>query len=170
MDESNPTSIADLYQDPANARRHTPRNVGMIEQALSEVGAARSIVVDETGTVLAGNATVEAAAQAGITRVQVVDADGETIVAVRRTGLTPEQKLRLALYDNRSAELAEWDDEMIAAIQAANPTHLTGLFTDEELDLITPTPRNVEFKAYDESVADEVEYHECPNCGHQFPK
>src|SRR5690349_25083987 len=66
------THIKDLTPDPANARQHNPRNVGMIQDALQEVGAARSIVIDEAGTILAGNATVEAAAAAGITRVQVV--------------------------------------------------------------------------------------------------
>jgi hypothetical protein len=109
-------TIADLKQDSRNARKHTPRNVGMIEKSLGEVGAARSIVIDELGNILAGNATVEAAANAGMERVQVVDADGETIIAVRRTGLTPEQKVKLALYDNRTAELAEWDSEVLAGL------------------------------------------------------
>ena len=50
---------------------------------------------------------------------QVVDADGQTIIAVRRTGLNAHQKARLALYDNRSAELAEgWDAEVLRAMQA----------------------------------------------------
>jgi len=51
------TTLASLRPDPNNARRHTPRNVGMIETALREVGAARSIVIDEDGVILAGNAT-----------------------------------------------------------------------------------------------------------------
>lgn len=124
-------TIADLTPDPRNARAHTPRNVGMIETALNEVGAARSIVIDEDGVVLAGNATIEAAAQAGIERVQVVDADGNTIIAVRRSGLTPEQKTRLALFDNRAAELADWDAGVLAAL--AEEIDLSGLFRDEEL-------------------------------------
>jgi len=126
------TTLADLKPDAANRRRHTPRNVGMIVNALHEVGAARSIVIDESGRVLAGNATVEAAAEAGIERVEVVDADGETIVAVRRVGLTDEQKRRLALYDNRSAELAEWDTAQIAADLEAGLS-LEGLFTPAEV-------------------------------------
>jgi len=28
----------------------------------------------------------------------------------------------------------------------------------------------VEFPEYDESVADSVQYAECPECGHRFPK
>lgn len=128
------TTLADLTPDPNNARRHNPRNVGMIERALGEVGAARSIVIDEDGTVLAGNATIEAAAAAGIERVQVVDADGETIVAVRRTGLTLAQKTALALYDNRAAELATgWDADVLAAIAEAGEVDLSALWRDEEL-------------------------------------
>ena len=126
-------TLADLTPDPRNARRHNPRNVGMLEKALGEVGAARSIVIDEHGVVLAGNATIEAAGRAGIERVQVVDADGETIIAVRRTGLTAKQKTRLALYDNRTAELADWDADVIADLLATERELLDGLFADDEL-------------------------------------
>ena len=126
-------TLADLTPDPRNARRHNPRNVGMLEKALGEVGAARSIVIDERGVVLAGNATIEAAGRAGIERVQVVDADGETIIAVRRTGLTAKQKTRLALYDNRTAELADWDADVIADLLATERELLDGLFEKDEL-------------------------------------
>jgi len=126
-------TLADLTPDPRNARRHNPRNVGMLEKALGEVGAARSIVIDENGVVLAGNATIEAAGRAGIERVQVVDADGETIIAVRRIGLTAAQKTRLALYDNRTAELADWDADVIADLMANERAMLDGLFENDEL-------------------------------------
>ena len=133
MEEESILTLGDLVPDPKNARRHNPRNVGMIEQALNEVGAGRSIVIDEKGTVLAGNATIEAAAQAGLERVQVVDADGRTLIAVRRSGLTPEQKVRLALYDNRTAELADWDDGVLAELVADCPEVAKGLWSDAEL-------------------------------------
>lgn len=127
------THLRDLTPDPANARKHTPRNVGTIVSALHEVGAARSIVIDEDGVVLAGNATIEAAAEAGIERVRVVEADGQTIIAVRRSGLTPVQKARLALYDNRAAELADgWDAEVLRELQAQD-VQLDDLWTPEEL-------------------------------------
>ena len=120
-----------LIPDPRNARRHTARNLATIERALREVGAARSVVVDETGTVLAGNATVAAATKAGIERVRIVEADGTELIAVRRAGLTAAQKQRLALFDNRAAELAEWDAEVLAAL--AEETDLTDLWTDGEI-------------------------------------
>jgi hypothetical protein len=128
--------IGDLKPDRRNARKHNPRNIGMIASAMQEVGAARSIVIDEDGNILAGNGTVEAAAQVGIERVQVVDVDGETIVAVRRVGLSAEAKQRLALYDNRTAELADWDTEVIADM-VAEGENLDGLFYENELALLT---------------------------------
>ena len=90
-----------------------------IADALREVGAARSIVIDEDNVVLAGNATIEAAADAGITKVHVLEADGDTVIAVRRHGLTRQEKARLALYDNRAAELAEgWDVDVLKELQS----------------------------------------------------
>jgi ParB-like chromosome segregation protein Spo0J len=132
MPADSPVHISELTSDPVNARKHTPRNIGMIVEALQEVGAARSIVIDEDGRVLAGNGTLDAAAEAGITKVQVVDADGDTIIAVRRTGLSEEKKRRLALFDNRAAELAEWSPEVIAAMQDVG-TDLSKLWSEDEL-------------------------------------
>jgi len=123
--------LGSLVPDPRNARRHSARNLGLIRDALREVGAARSVVVDEHGTVLAGNATVQAAREAGLTRVRVVEADGSELVAVRRAGLSPEQKRRLTLLDNRAGELAEWDTEVLASL--AEDTDLSGLWEPDEL-------------------------------------
>lgn len=143
------THIGDLKDDQANPRKHNARNIGQIVDSLHQVGAARSIVIDEDNTVLAGNGVIEAAAQAGIERVQVVDADGETIIAVRRTGLTPEQKTALKYYDNRTGELAGWSPEQIAAdLEAGLP--LDAMFYPEELSAIME-------QAADDMLAGEAE-------------
>ena len=125
-------TIADLVPDAQNARSHNPRNVGLIVDSLHEIGAARSIVIDEDGVILAGNATIEAAAEAGIEKLKVVDIDGETILAARRIGLTPEQKRLLGLYDNRTAELAGWNAEQIV-FQRDEGLDLSGLWGEQEL-------------------------------------
>jgi len=104
----------------------------MLVDALQKVGASRSIVVDEDGVILAGNGVVEAASEAGITKLQIVDADGDTLVAVRRRGLTPSQKRELAIYDNRTAELAEWNVEQLAA-DLQNGEDLAAFFLPDEL-------------------------------------
>lgn len=124
--------------DPANCRKHNPRNIGAITDALHKVGAARSIVIDENNVILAGNGLVEAAGVAGIENVRVVEADGNTIIAVRRTGLTPKQKAELAIADNRTAELAEWDAEQLLKTVAEFEIDIAGLeFNAEEFAKLT---------------------------------
>lgn len=132
MSTDNPTHIKDLIEDPHNRRKHNPRNLGMVADSLQAVGAARSIVIDERNEILAGNGVVEAAGQVGITNVRVVEADGNTIVAVRRKGLTDEQKRALAIYDNRTAELAEWDVDQLR-LDKNDGLDLASFFTDDEL-------------------------------------
>ena len=65
--------IQDLKPDPENARKHGNRNLAMMIDSLEEVGAGRSIVIDEDNIVLAGNGLLEAAAKAGIEKMQVVE-------------------------------------------------------------------------------------------------
>ncbi len=103
----------------------------MIEKSLQEVGAARSIVIDEDNNILAGNGMVEAAGNAGIEKLRIVETDGNEIVAVCRRGLTADQKKKLALYDNRTAELADWDVDVLKDFSL--DTDLSGLFTKKEL-------------------------------------
>lgn len=126
-----------------NARRRTERSSALIEASLSEFGAARSIVIDEQGTVLAGNGTLEAASSIGIENVLVVPADGNTLVAVQRTDLSDRQKRRYAIADNRASDLSEWDAETLSELVEEDPElHLDSYFSDAELnqlmaDLVT---------------------------------
>lgn len=108
--------LSSIRPDPKNARRRTQRSAALIERSLSEFGAARSIVVDEDGVILAGNGTVEAAASIGIEKVLVVPADGNTLVAVQRTDLTPAQKAEYGIADNRTSDLSEFDAAVLSEL------------------------------------------------------
>ena len=94
------TSIKDLKSDHKNARKRTDRSATLIEESLKKYGAARSIVIDEDNRVLAGNGTIEGAKAAGLENVRVIETDGDEIIAVKRKGLTEDQKVGLALADN----------------------------------------------------------------------
>lgn len=108
--------IDQLSQDPANARKHDDRNIEAIIGSFRRFGQQHPIIVDASGVVRAGNGRLEAARRLG----------WETIQAIQTT-LTGSDATAFAIADNRTAELAEWDDEILRAT-------LEGLrFEDEEL-------------------------------------
>lgn len=96
--------VVDLVPDPENARKHSPRNVDAIAGSLRLFGQRRPLVVHGQ-VVIAGNGTLEAAKSLGWSHV-----------AITRTpaGWSVEQARAYALADNRTAELAEWDDRILA--------------------------------------------------------
>ena len=149
----NPTHIKDLVPDPDNRRKHTPRNVGMLVDSLQKVGAGRSIVIDENNEILAGNATIEAAGEVGITKVRVIEADGNEVIAVKREGLTDSQKRELALYDNRTAELAEWDVEQLQK-DIDSDLDMSSFFSDDELGKLIDEHEKKEKEAVDRPEVD----------------
>ncbi len=167
------TVIDDLTPDPRNANEGTERGAYMVGHSLEQYGAGRSILADGQGVVIAGNKTLQAAADLGIP-VRVVETDGHELVVVQRTDLDllgDDDRARLLAYaDNRSSEVGlQWDAEEIALDLDAG-IDLSGLFQDFELAEIVGDIEPPEFKEYDESIADEVEMITCPHCGENFPK
>ncbi|MBN2561829.1 MAG: ParB N-terminal domain-containing protein [Phycisphaerae bacterium] len=100
-------SIGKLAADPASVRQHSPRNLDVIKASLQKFGQQKPIVVGEKGCVVAGSGTSEAAKALGWKKIDIV-----------RTGLKGIEATAHAIADNRSAELAEWDDAALATMLA----------------------------------------------------
>ena len=161
------TSIKDLKSDHKNARRRTDRSAELIKESLQRYGAARSIVIDEDNRILAGNGTIEGAKEAGINRIRVIETDGDEVIAVRRTGLTEEQKVGLALADNRTADLSEWDQEMLNRLGEQHDISL--FFSQDDLDGILETEvETLPPEDFDEVDDDITTEHRCPSCGYEW--
>ena len=96
-------AIDSLKLDPKNARKHSKKNLDAIANSLKQFGQRKPIVV-HNGVVIAGNGTLEAARSLGWSQIAIVrtpeDWDADTAKA-------------FALADNRSAELAEWNDQVV---------------------------------------------------------
>jgi len=98
--------IDKLTFDPANARKHSDENLAAIASSLKEFGQRKPIVVTAENVIVAGNGTVEAALLVGLTDVSVVRVPADW---------SADQVKAFALADNRSAELAEWNPEVLSA-------------------------------------------------------
>jgi DNA modification methylase len=94
--------INSLTLDPANARKHPDKNLEAIKGSLNKFGQRKPIVVRDN-VVIAGNGTLAAAKSLG----------WETIDIVRADDLSPTEATGFALADNKTSELAEWDDEIL---------------------------------------------------------
>ena len=99
-------SIADLHPDPSNARRHNERNMDAIKASLAAFGQRKPIVVQRDGMIVrAGNGTLAAAEALGWETVAAVVIDEDS-----------SQAVQFAIADNRTSELAEWDNQTLASL------------------------------------------------------
>lgn len=155
--------IADLHPDPANARRHGERNIDAIVASLSRFGQRFPIVVQKQGMVVrAGNGRMDAAKRMGWTHIAAVVVDESSVEATA-----------FAIADNRTAELAEWDDETLASLLNSLPEasrEAAGFDAgelQEVLDRLTPA----EFSPVspdEQGDLSEIAPIVCPSCGHQW--
>lgn len=98
-------AVSELSLDPSNVRKHSRRNLDAIKASLRKFGQQKPIVVDAKGIVLAGNGTLTAAQELGWTKIQIT-----------RTELAGVEATAFAIADNRTAELAEWDEDGLAKV------------------------------------------------------
>jgi hypothetical protein len=102
--------ISNLVNDPNNARKHDKKNLMAIKGSLAKFGQQKPIVVDHSNIVIAGNGTLQAALELGWTEIDIVRSDLEGFNATA-----------YAIADNRTSELAEWDNDILkATLEALN--------------------------------------------------
>tara|TARA_R110000824_G_scaffold195727_4_gene378626 strand:+ start:3490 stop:4011 length:522 start_codon:yes stop_codon:yes gene_type:complete len=119
--------VADLVHDPANVRKHSDRNIEAIKSSLARFGQQKPIVVNGDNVVLAGNGTLMACKSLGWDNLWV-----------EITPLKGSEATAYSIADNRSAELAEWDDDELAQMLTSlqnddSIDHLVAGYTDEEI-------------------------------------
>lgn len=97
--------IESLVLDPQNARKHSSRNLDAIKASLKQFGQRKPIVV-HNGIVIAGNGTLEAAKSIGWKEIAITRCPDDWDSDIAKA---------YALADNRSAELAEWENGTLSA-------------------------------------------------------
>lgn len=117
--------IDTLNPDPANARTHNEKNLSAIAASLSRFGQRAPIVVQRQGMVVrAGNGRLLAARQLGWQSIAAVIVDESSVDATA-----------FAIADNRTAELAGWDDDTLASLLQSLPEDMRDVAGFDEGDL-----------------------------------
>lgn len=96
--------ISALRPYPRNPRTHSRAQIAKIAASIKRFGFIAAIVVDTQGEIVAGHGRLAAAQQLGLKRVPVVEAKH----------LTPQEVGAYRLADNRIAEDAEWDSDLLS--------------------------------------------------------
>lgn len=157
------------YAEPIDAFITHPRNVRegnvqAIMESLRAHGQYRPIVVQRsTNHVLAGNHTLQAARLLGWQQIAVTYIDCDD-----------EQGVRILLADNRTNDLASYNDDKLAEllkILQDTPTGFEGTLFDDAalLNLLRktePVPRQDSTHEIDHEAWDMA--HKCPKCGFEY--
>jgi ParB-like chromosome segregation protein Spo0J len=87
-----------------NSRTHSEAQVSQIAASIKEFGFTNPVLIDESGGIIAGHGRVMAARKLGMAEVP----------CITLAGLTESQRRAYVIADNRLAELAGWDSQMLA--------------------------------------------------------
>ncbi|GAB0156206.1 hypothetical protein CHRYSEOSP005_14700 [Chryseobacterium sp. Alg-005] len=104
-----------IKKDRRNYRKHSEENQELINKSLTEFGAGRSILIDNEDEIIAGNETYTQAEKLGIP-IKVIETDGKTLIAVKRTDLSTDDEARkqLAIIDNLANDKSEFDFQLLS--------------------------------------------------------
>ncbi|MCU4654491.1 site-specific DNA-methyltransferase [Roseibacterium sp. SDUM158016] len=97
-------SVADLVPFANNARTHSEAQVAQIAASIREFGFNNPVLVDGSNGIIAGHGRVMAARKLGLAEVPVI----------KLAHLSETQKRAYILADNRLAEMAGWDRELLS--------------------------------------------------------
>jgi DNA modification methylase len=96
--------IAKLKPNPHNSRTHSKHQIRQIGDSIEEFGFTNPALIDQNNMVIAGHGRLAAAKLLGMSRVPTI----------RLEALTPHQIRAYVVADNRLAEKAGWDEEILA--------------------------------------------------------
>ncbi len=129
------TSVHELRPYPNNARTHSKKQIRQIANSITKFGFCNPVLIDDAKQIIAGHGRVEAAKLLGI----------DAVPTCRLSHLSEADKRAYILADNKLAEKAGWDKELLAIelqglIDLDVEIELTG-FEMPEIDLILEDAR-----------------------------
>lgn len=119
----------------ANARKHSKKQLKQIAKSIEQFGFVNPVLISDDFEIIAGHGRVEVAKRLGLTKVP----------AVRLSRLSPAERRAYVIADNRLAELADWDRDLLASeLQGLldlqfDDIELTG-FSLDDIDVLLDEP------------------------------
>lgn len=95
--------VRELQPYKNNSRRHSAKQIRQIATSIQRFGFNNPLLIDADNVLIAGHGRLEAAIQLGMEQVPVV----------RLGHLSPAERRAYRIADNRLAELASWDPELL---------------------------------------------------------
>lgn len=133
-----------------NARTHSKKQLRQIARSIKRFGFVNPVLISDDCEIIAGHGRVEAAKLLGLSAVPTI----------RLSTLSPAERRAYVIADNRLAELAGWDRELLAVeLQGLldlkfEDVELTGFPLDEIDDLRAAATRGTPDPADEEVAAD----------------
>jgi ParB-like chromosome segregation protein Spo0J len=152
-----------LREHPRNPRKG---NTEVIRESIEKNGFYGAVIVQRsTGRILAGNHRWKAAKLAGESKVPVAWVD-----------VDEEHATRILLADNKTNDLAEYNNEALASLltELSESSDLGGTgFTVTDLDLLLADINGADFEPGGELEQGrldklEAQFVTCPKCNHEF--
>ena len=108
-------AIESLVPYARNSRTHSDEQVAMIAASLREFGWTNPILIDEQGGVIAGHGRLLAARKLQAAGSNIRDWPAlDCVPVIELSGMTEAQKRAYIIADNKLAERAGWDAELLA--------------------------------------------------------
>ena len=97
-------AVSDLLPEPRNARTHSKAQIAKLARSITEFGFVNPVLIDANKRIIAGHGRVAAAKQLGLS----------TVPTLAISHLSDIQIRAYRIADNRLAELAGWDEALLA--------------------------------------------------------
>ena len=150
-----------LLANPGNWRVHPKAQQAALAGAIEDIGFIRSVTVNRTsGHVIDGHL-----------RVALALRNNEATIPVEYVEMSEAEEVEALLTLDPIAAMAAADKEKLDALLrdvATGSEAVQAMLAELAAKNYLTMPDA--FPEYDESVADGVEYNECPECGHKWPK
>src|SRR4051812_8662528 len=97
-------ALSKLRPAARNARTHSKQQIGQIAASMKQFGVINPVIIDDRGIIAAGHGRVEAAKRLGL----------KVIPVIRLNDLSASEVRAYMLADNKLAQNAGWDREVLA--------------------------------------------------------